>query len=143
MNEWLPVAGWGGLVAIILAARLLPRSWICAELSRWYGAKPSGAYLVMTRRDLGRRAAYSAALALFLVASSFALFRIGEHFPNESKPRLIIEAYTFIASILGCVAALAAAIAALQAGVWRARMHILPDHLPFSVSAFQAACESM
>jgi hypothetical protein len=122
MSEWAPVVVGFGLVALILAgARVFPRSWFAGELRQWYGARPAGPYLVLTRRDQLRRAGLSAIASGVLVASAFALFPLTERFPNESRLSLTFEAYTFIAFILGAVAAVAAVIAVLSAIFWRPR----------------------
>jgi len=115
------VVGFGVIAAVIVASRLLPRSWLRSELGRWYGAKPSGAYWVMSRRDLGRRSLYSAIAAGVLLTSSIALFPLSERFPNGSKPRLILETYFFIGVVLGAVAALAAIVSGVRAAFWRPR----------------------
>ena len=123
MNGWLPVvAGLAGLVAIIAAGRLFPRSWFRAELRRRYGAKPSGAYSVMTRRDLVRRAVYSAIASVVLVASALVLLPISARFANGSKTRLVLEAYFFTAFVLGAVAALAMLVTLGSIASWRPRM---------------------
>jgi hypothetical protein len=75
----------------------------------------------MARRDLLRRAAYSAIGAALLFGSSLALFPVAEHWPNESRPRLTFEAYFFITFLLSAVAALASVFSLIGAAVWRPR----------------------
>jgi len=120
MNEWLPVVVGFGLIAFMLAARrFLPRTWLAGELRQWYGAKPHGPYLALTRRDYGRRFSYSALAAIALIGSSAALFPLTERFPNESRIRLTLEVYFFLAFILGAVAGLSGVLALLSAAFWR------------------------
>jgi hypothetical protein len=128
MSEWAPVLVGFGIISLFLAgARILPHSWVSGELRQWYGAKPTGPYLALTRRDQIRRALLSAIAAVVLVASGSALFPIAERFPNESRTHLTLEAYFFIAFILGGVAALAAVVAVFHAVLWRPKRVRLTD----------------
>ena len=120
MNEWLPVVVGFGLIALMLATRrFFPRTWLAGELRQWYGAKPHGPYLALTRRDYGRRFSYSALAAIALIGSAVALFPLTERLPNESRTRLTLEVYFFLAFILGAVAGLAAALSLFAAAFWR------------------------
>jgi hypothetical protein len=122
MDARLPVAvGIGIIVAVIILAKVLPESWLRSELLRVYGARPTGAYDVMARRDILRRALYSAIGAALLVGSSFALFPVAEHWANESRPRLTFEALFFVTFLLSGVAALAAILSLISAAFWRPR----------------------
>src|SRR5262245_20723829 len=122
MNAWIPVlVGFGVIAVVIVASRVLPRSWLHTELGKWYGAKPSGAFFVMSRRDLGRRAIYSAIAAALLAVSSFALVVLVERAPNGSRAQLIAQTYLLIAVVLAGVAALAAILSAINIVFWRPR----------------------
>ncbi len=128
MSEWVPVvAGFGLIVSIIELAKRAPRSWMTAELHKWYGAKPRGPYLTLTRRDQARRGMYSALAAIALIASAFALSPLTERFPNGSRTQLTVEAYFFVAFILGALAAFAGLIAFGSAAFWRPRRVKLSD----------------
>lgn len=128
MSEWVPVvAGFGLIVLIVELAKRAPRSWMTAELYKWYGAKPRGPYLTLTRRDQARRGMYSALAAVALIASAFALSPLAERFPNGSRTQLTVEAYFFVAFILGALAAFAGLIALGSAAFWRPRRVKLSD----------------
>lgn len=131
MNDWLPLAI--GLAIIVVGIALVvtrPTSSVALELRRVYGVRPSGAYNLMNRHDLLRRAGYSFVAAGTLFASSFALFPLTDRLANESTPRLVLEGYFFMAFLLGGVAALAAILSLLSIAVWRPRtIETTPDRL--------------
>lgn len=56
-----------------------------------------------------------------VIGGAFALFPFSERLPNESRPRLVIEAYFFMAFIMAAMAALATVLTLVQIAFWRPR----------------------